>query len=130
MTAARKTFIYNFKPHFAEAVASGIKCQTIRRHRKNGVIPRPDDIAYLYTGLRTRNAKLLRIAPIVRVRAVEIYIEEREIWLDGEPLSMQRAVEFARADGFSSLQAMLAFFDDIYGLAPFKGVCIEWATEA
>lgn len=55
----RKVFLINFKQQFAEMVESGEKRQTIRRERKGHRQIGKGDHLKLYTGLRTKQCRLL-----------------------------------------------------------------------
>lgn len=121
------TFLLNFKKQFAPAVEDGSKRQTIRQHRKDGKRIQPGDTLKLYTGLRTRGARLLRTSKAVRVRGVQLHTSSRQLILDGQLLDMSEKTEFARADGFASFSAMVDFFRDQYQLETFEGFCVEWA---
>ncbi len=70
------TFLFNFKAQFVPLVESGVKRQTIRQTRKDKRRPVPGDIAALYTGLRTRNTRLLLRAPVVQCCAVRMDIAD------------------------------------------------------
>ena len=55
--------VVNFQKRFAVAAENGARRQTIRKRRRNGKVPwKPGGLLQLYTGLRARNARLLRDA--------------------------------------------------------------------
>jgi hypothetical protein len=113
---------YNFKPQFAEAVASGAKRQTIRAHRKNGhaVV---GQAVQLYAGLRTKHCRKLREPDPVCVRSTYCHINETGLTFGNyPPVDLD---EFARRDGFASFDEMKAWFREAHGL-PFIGQLIEW----
>jgi len=116
----------NFKAEFADAVESGEKRQTIRAWRK-----RPfqiGDTLQLYTGQRTKNARLLRVEPCRMAMGVQITfapIWTGKIWLGDWSLEPDAAEAFARNDGFASLAEMAQWFEKTYGL-PFDGQLIMW----
>lgn len=119
---------YNFKAQFAELVERGEKRQTIRASRRNAM---PGDRAFLYTGMRTKACRLLRVAPLTRVTAVEIGRngcgEPYVLLLDPKGhvcLTHSDLERFACADGFASTADFMAFFEGA-GL-PFKGYLFEW----
>lgn len=118
-------FLFNFKRQFADDVQSGRKTRTIRPNRKDGRRPVSGDIACCYTGLRTRSSRLLREAPVERCRAIRI--SGRDLIVDGRLLSYEEKQEFARADGFATLEAFFQFFLDQYGGSDFDGFCTEWS---
>lgn len=113
---------YNFKAQFAVLVESGEKRQTVRRKRKRPT--RTGDTLFLYTGLRTAKARLLRKDRCAMVKS--IYISRGITVIGGEMLLSQAEYEaFARADGFATHQDFLMFFQEAYGL-PFEGEVITW----
>ena len=120
------TYLLNFKRQFSLAVERGDKHQTIRRHRKDGKRMEPGDVLKLYTGLRTKDARLLRTATVARCRSVRIDFEDDSVVIDGQKLAWADKIEFAKADGFDSWLAMRQFFFDQYGGGTFEGFCVEW----
>lgn len=120
------TYLLNFKPEFASRVESGEKTQTIRRHRADGKKMQPGDTVKLYTGLRTRNARLLRTATVAEVLRVRMDVSENVIVVDGDRLDTERASALARADGFMSVREMLRWFKDQYMSDDFEGYCVRW----
>ena len=123
----------NFKEQFARDVELGAKLQTVRAPRKDG---RPHckvgDTLKLYTGMRTKNCRLLAEARVLRVGKVRI--EPTHMFLDGRRLPSALLSrdqieptdnEFAEDDGFEDFMEMAAWFDRVHGL-PFDGVVIYW----
>ena len=123
------TFLFNFKRQFASIVESGDKTQTIRKTRKDGRRPVVGDMVKLYTGLRTRKARLLRSAAVVRCRAVQMWYADYCIIVDGQRLTPGEATAFAKADGFPGVSEMVEWFRGIHynmdGI--FEGFVTEWA---
>ena len=113
--------LLNFKAQFAPAVEAGTKRQTIRALRKRPI--HAADTLRLYSGLRTRNTRLLREA--VASAVIPITLDADGVLLRSRRLSEARAQQMAAEDGFQSLAEMLAWFDDVHGL-PFSGVLIQW----
>ncbi len=111
----------NFSPQFADAVAKGIKRQTIRALRKRPI--RIGDYLALYTGQRT--ARCRRLLDTCCKRVAPIVIEEFNVILDGKKLWEHEMRELARQDGFEIWDEFVAWFEDHYGL-PFEGVVIYW----
>jgi hypothetical protein len=124
---------FNFKEQFADAVEHGEKRQTVRAPRKDG---RPHckvgDVISLYTGMRTKQCRLLGKARVTHID--QIKIEATSMELNGRllfsclhdrdaPLTDN---EFAEADGFDSFMDMANWFDQVHGL-PFEGVVIYWS---
>lgn len=125
-------FLFNFKKEFVPRVESGEKRQTIRRTRKDNRRPRPDDIAKLYTGLRTRSVRLLRTEMVVECMSVRMYYDDRVIVIDGRKLEISEASEFAMADGFESVSQMIGWFKNQGEISlsgntsDFEGFCTRW----
>lgn len=123
----------NFKKQFAEDVEFGSKRQTVRAPRKDGRAHcKQGDIVKLYTGMRTKDCRLLGEAKVTRTEPVRI--EATCMYLGGRPLPSaiysrdQLEItdnEFAEADGFSGFTEMANWFDAVHGL-PFEGTVIYW----
>ena len=120
------TYLLNFKKQFAQAVEDGSKLQTVRQHRKDGKRIQPGDTLKLYTGLRTRGARLLRVSTAERVMSFQLHAQSRQLIIDGRLLDITEKSDFARADGFASFSAMADFFSDQYQLEVFEGFCVQW----
>lgn len=117
---------YNFKERFVAAIKRGEKNQTIRKTSKRAKV---GDTAYLYTGLRTKKCRLIGIRVILSVDRVLVYRRSPGcdmIIVDGAVLSDDAASKFANDDGFGSIDEMVNFFDDLYGL-PFNGYVHKFA---
>ena len=120
---------YNFKPQFARAVELGVKCQTIRRRRKNPT--RVGDTLYLSTGMRTGNCRFLRQSTCTAV--VPVTITPNSIVVNGHALSnMNEQRAFAQKDGFDRLDKFYDFFIENYGLSDdnpsIEMELITWST--
>lgn len=122
------TYLLNFKKQFARAVEDGSKRQTIRQHRKDGKRILPGDTLKLYTGLRTRGARLLRTDTAERVSSVRLLVNDRQLIVDGRLLDRGEAIDFAHADGFATFAEMVSFFWEQYQLDTFEGYCVRWAA--
>lgn len=119
--------MFNFKTQFAGAVDSGEKRQTIRARRK--IRPQSGQIAYLYTGARTKACRKLGEGTIWAVHNIMIghkgcLINYNE---DGEyPINESYELDmFACEDGFTDWPAMRDWFQKTHGL-PFTGDLIKW----
>lgn len=123
----------NFSKQFAEAVAIGIKRQTIRAKRKNAI--REGDTLHLFTGLRTKQARRLlppqvcREAQIIRIRWKPIKgaaYKSLEIKLEKQgKLNASEAWAFMKADGFFSREEFADWFLP-KGTNEFNGQLITW----
>lgn len=123
---------FNFQAQFAKAVEFGDKCQTVRADRKDGrPHARVGDTVKLYTGMRTKQCRLLAVATVVEVSRIRI--DAVEMFKNGKRLPAaiydreceQTDNEFAEADGFDSFMDMAAWFRKTHGL-PFEGTLIRW----
>lgn len=123
----------NFQRRFADDVELGIKRQSARAHRVDGRAHcKVGDVLKLYTGMRTKQCRLLGEADVISVSSIEIFGTEMKI--DGHLLHAtlhsrddeQTDNEFAKADGFESFMDMADWFQNTHGL-PFKGVVIRWS---
>ncbi|MFD3162829.1 hypothetical protein [Herpetosiphon sp. NSE202] len=115
---------YNFKPQFAEAVASGTKSCTIRPKRKHPT--KPGDQLKLYTGMRTKRCRLLREATCTSVQSVRI--SANGIELDGAKMTAADELALAQADGFTNVAEMLSFFSAVYDGLPIENMeLIRWS---
>tara|TARA_R110001583_G_scaffold195522_3_gene375231 strand:+ start:54630 stop:54998 length:369 start_codon:yes stop_codon:yes gene_type:complete len=119
---------FNFKPQFCAAIRSGQKRQTIRTRGKRPA-PKPGQIAYLFTGLRTTSVCRLGEHPITSVTPISIGSANRTVSIAGEhswqQLDASELEQLARADGFNSAADFFAFFNDEFG-PTFSGYLIKW----
>lgn len=118
---------YNFQRELAPKVESLQKRQTVRAHGRRRHA-RPGDALQLYTGQRTRSCRKLLDATCTAVADVIIDRDENalpRIHIAGQKLDALEAYAFAKADGFTSAEAMIQWFEQQHGL-PFDGVCVQW----
>ena len=117
----------SFKKQFAQEVASGRKCQTIRALRNRPI--KQGEKLYLYTGMRTKGCRKLKETVCKRVRHVRIFEgmdpNTYVISVDGKLASDIECVRLAVADGFVSVNGLIDFFREQHGL-PFEGHVINW----
>ncbi len=111
---------FNFSPEFADRVAFGEKCQTIRRTKR----AKPGDTLQLYTGMRTKKCRKLRDAVCTTV----CYVAIRPDYLTvGDVRKHPRDIDdFARADGFENYKAMVVWFQKRYNQPFFVGYLHRW----
>ncbi len=114
MTAA-----YNFRERYAPLIESGAKLCTIRKQRKNGWLPKPNDRLRLYVGMRTKGCRLLREVTVRDVVPVSI-VTFPEDWgakvrIATHPFSPAETLAFAKADGFADVADFAKFFYDTHG---------------
>lgn len=119
--------LVNFNKQFAEKVRLGEKQQTIRSLRKRSF--KEGDILYLYTGLRTKNCKLLGEGKCNLVWKIEIWIDEdlsdNVVLVNGCFPTNELLEDIALRDGFGSVDEMLGWFSTTHKF-PFYGQLIRW----
>lgn len=118
----------NFKARFADLVLQNKKCQTIRAKRKDGRDPKPGDKLFLYSDLRTKNAKKLRIVTCRSVDSIHMsggMVAMESVDIGGKGLSHHELDWLAQADGFKDWEDMRHWFFKEHG-APFHGLLIKW----
>lgn len=119
--------LYNFKERFAPRIIDGSKTHTIRPMR--AVADKPGNTLHLYTGLRTKKARLLMRTPCVKIEAIEIrhgiFGDENHasVVIDGVNLDRGEREAFAIRDGFESFEDFMGFWAD---RLPFKGQIVHW----
>lgn len=114
--------LLNFKKCFSQDIRSGKKRQTIRSHKSRD--PKPGDILYLYTGLRTKHCKKIGSAICTSVEQIEID-HLNNIFLNGRRLNLAERSYLAIADGFAHPSDIVEFIGRQYGI-PFNGLLIKW----
>lgn len=125
---------YNFQKQFAGDVESGKKRCTIRRAGKR-LPPKDGDILRLYTGMRTKNCRLLRegyctdVNPVLFTRkngkpvfCIGVIVGEEKSWIQVVASEVKR---LASEDGFKSTADFFAFFLGDSN-EDFLGFLIEW----
>jgi len=126
---------YSFKARFAPKIIDKTKAQTIRAHRlKRSRHARAGEELQLYTGMRTKQCKLIRKAECLSVETIRLDFAERHITI-GDLEKPRIEVEkqaglntFARMDGFADWSDLCAFWEAEHGtLDRFDGVLIRWA---
>jgi hypothetical protein len=126
--------LYNFQARFVPFILAESKTHTIRAMR---VYPdKPGNILHLYTGLRTKKAKLLMRVPCVKVETIDIqfrvdsgyheHVEWPSIKVDDEELSADEREQLARRDGFQNFAEMMEFWRAPKNRLPFRGHIIHW----
>lgn len=127
---------YSFKARFAAPILAGTKTQTIRADRRRHA--RPGEELQLYTGMRTKQCKLIRVARCVSVSDVRLRFGDDAMvaekagssWGDAHYVarSPKHLDAFAMDDGFTNWADMRAFWAKEHpGTEEFEGVLIRWA---
>jgi hypothetical protein len=123
--------LYNFQQRFVPKILAGEKTHTIRARRAHP--DKPGNTLHLFTGLRTKKAKLLMRVPCAKIEEIEIDACGHEcncdpfIAIDGVELSESERNALAVRDGFESMDEMLNFWA---GRLPFHGHIIHWKGAA
>ena len=114
--------VLTFQPRFADMVARGEKCQTIRRARIVPILPTDTVSLRMWTGAPYRSKQrvlgsgmVFEVAPVV--------IDELHSKIDGERIRDRN--RFAQRDGFRDWDELLVWFRETHGL-PFHGTLIRW----
>jgi len=118
--------LYNFNARFVPFILSGKKTHTIRARRTY-----PDkrgETLHLYTGLRTKGAKLLLRVTCSRVEEITISAEGA-VTIAGETLSESERETLAKRDGFENFEEMLQFWKEPTNRLPFCGHIIHWKAK-
>lgn len=116
---------YDFKPRFVTPILSNRKKQTVRgardRHANDG------ETIQLYTGLRTKGARLLGLAVCVSVMPITIDRIELRLTIAGRVIDDRGSLDdFAQADGFDDADDMFSFFQEIGRPEVMVGFLITW----
>lgn len=108
-------------------IETGRKCQTIRavgrrRHARGG------EELQLYTGMRTRQCRLIGRATCVACEPIEITFNPGAVKVPstGAWRGLPKLDWFAQEDGFDDWAGMVAFWLAHHGLEPFTGLWITW----
>jgi hypothetical protein len=101
-----------------------IRAVGLRRHA------RPGETLQLYHGMRTRQCFKIGEARCVEVAPILIHVDAEDPWLGvqvGDNAGTLADDEFARADGFGSVEDMWLFWRQEHpGVRDFKGMLIRW----
>lgn len=109
-------------------IQAGTKPHTIRALRVDGRDPLPGDMLQLYTGLRTKAAKLIRSEACEYTHDISIQQSAgnvHHVLLAGQPMSQANIEQLAQFDGFANADEFVRYFEKAHGL-PFTGLLIGW----
>lgn len=117
---------YSFQQRFVEPIEAGRKQQTIRGERRRH--SRPGELVQLYTGMRTKNCRLIGTAWCRNVEPIRLILSMPCIeTVSGIIANAEGLDEFAQRDGFARWRTMAAFWRVYHPAANvFSGVLIEW----
>jgi hypothetical protein len=125
--------LYNFKQRFAPFILSGAKTHTIRAARRYP--DKPGNTLHLYTGLRTKNTKLLMRVECVKVEEIRIWpiiramgtLRTLGVAIDDVELNDSECEQLARRDGFSSFNEFVNYWlAKGQPFSGFTGTVIHW----
>lgn len=111
----------NYQKRFAVLVKNRVKRSTIRATRKRPIYI--GDTLYHYTGMRSKQCRLLREDKCTLVRDIQIKANGT-VLIDGQAIYQKNAAAIAFQDGFVSLQEFIDFFCPAG--ADFRGQYIQW----
>ncbi len=89
---------YNFQRQFVPMILDGSKPHTIRRRRKRPT--RVGDMLMLYTGMRTKQCKLIAISECVKITPIDIWIQASTILINGVAIGDDEMFALIERDGF------------------------------
>jgi hypothetical protein len=117
---------YSFQRRFVEPILYGSKRQTVRAHRARHA--RPGEQLQLYTGMRTRQCRLIAVGRCFTVEPIFLSMGGTVVLGTGTPRRRQVDCEaFARRDGFRDWDDLVAFWAEQHkGCFDFSGVLICW----
>lgn len=120
---------YSFKQRFVTPILAGTKAQTVRKDRRRHA--RPGEEVQLYTGLRTRQCRLIGRATCVEVLPITILFDDEDDEREGiitPGFGWPGGIEgFARDDGFDTWADLKAFWRQEHpGVEEFRGVVVLW----
>lgn len=115
---------YSFQKRFVDPILSGIKRQTIRADRKRHA--RPFEELQLYTGMRTKDCRLIARARCESITPITLsFIHRGSVQVDGSP--WYDLDNFAVLDGFRDWDDLCAFWREQNGEpSEWSGVRITW----
>ena len=122
---------YSFQRRFVAPILARTKRQTIRAERKRHA--RPGEMVSLYQGMRTKQCKLIALAPCVDVQPIRLQFAYPPFAaFDGRQFKLLEGLDdFARADGFEDWAAMRLFWEEQHpDVSAFSGVLIRWGDLA
>lgn len=118
---------YSFKQRFVAPILDGSKTQTIRAPRARHA--RVGEELQLYTGMRTKQCKLIRRAECIDVQDIRLRFDRDDVTTASFYLATPVELDdFARKDGFANWEDMKSFWGAEHATASirFEGVLIRW----
>lgn len=128
---------YSFKPRFEAPILSLQKCGTIRAQARRRHA-QPGEALQLYTGMRTKQCRLLARAICSSVNRLRVWFDQPRILIGG--LDANGSVEdantcydydgFARADGFRDFDDMAGFWWDTHRARQVDDIWVRWSPDS
>ncbi len=121
---------YSFQRQFAQPILDGTKGGTIRADRRRHA--RPGEELQLYTGMRTRQCRLIARKTCLDVDRVRLVFGDRPAVVIVRPDMMvsiagrKRLNAFAVFDGFPDWAALAEFWRETHHVDQFDGVHVRW----
>jgi uncharacterized protein YqfB (UPF0267 family) len=118
---------YSFHRRFAEPILDGRKGGTIRPDRRRHA--RPGEELQLYTGMRTKQCRLITRQHCVAVDPITLDFVTRSIEWPAEDRLIYRSSDldrFAVFDGFRCYADMIEFWAETHATDKFHGWHIRW----
>ena len=118
---------YSFKQRFAAPIRERIKIHTMRNDRKRHA--RIGEELQLYTGMRTKQCRLIGIATCADVQPVRLDLRRPLVAIGNrEPIRKTHDLHrFAISDGFDSLAELLEFWEEEHArVDTWEGVIVFW----
>ena len=113
--------ILGFDEAFAPLIVAGAKVHTIRAGQRW----RPGEVAqFVVRAGQADQREFWPPQPIIAVQDIELTATELRV--DGRPLGPTELLKLARADGFPTAAALLAYFAD--KPLPFRGQFVHWTA--
>lgn len=121
---------YSFRPRFIDQILTGTKRQTIRKPRVGkSRHAEPGDELQLYTGMRTKQCRLIGKATCLGTVPVTIDLPASIVTVGGAVYHDKHVEIFAQQDGFGDWLGMREFWAREHPNTPvFSGVLIRWAA--
>lgn len=107
---------FNFSAKYAPQILSGEKYSTIRPTKRC----KAGDKLQLYTGMRTKRVKLLKVAECVLVEKIQIFKDR----IEGVEMEEQELLEILGFPHYN-FEEFIRYFEKEYGL-PCTGYLVIW----
>lgn len=120
------TFLINFYPYDADAVADGTRRQVIRPHRGDGKRIREGDSLKLYQSLRTSFGRLIKEVRCAEVMSLRLDLKTGQLVVDGDLKDADFLHDLAVREGFVDGWHMRHQLGVKCHGGDFEGYCARW----